>query len=436
MPHENFVKLLDSENVEIREFASDCLARSKTDELVKELAVDWKGATVGKSVAIRKIMARKPTAVSLQALREWRRGRGYADKIRYRASRASFRFAYFPISLMVLAILGLPLLMLLTYHVVLANITEANALVTFIVRNKEAGIELRTTVANFVADKSPNHHMTPKPLADTLASLPSLLSDSLASDSLVQVDKEEDESRTVFEELKEVQADEDETCYIKIGLVQSLAIAVSRLQEDDIHERGAGASTRVWSWPAAEKRKLFEKPLGDINKQIREEDCWPPDRERYKYMIENWWRDGSKATQKALRALNTMATEVPAALGGGTPQVRELARLLQISIIDGEIRRQQERDALNVLAYIYLLNNDIELDWTGLISKSKQSSVEDALNQTRERLRWEKEKKPFKDIEPDRIDKRAAEGLAKLGIDVAAFERPNSDEAQRESLQK
>ena len=146
----------------------------------------------------------------------------------------------------------------------------------------------------------------------------------------------------MFDELIHVQGNTN-SCYVEIGLVQSLGIAVFRLEQ-----KGALADRLT----TAKKRDIFEKPLRDIKEQLTLEDCYP-DIEKEEALYRDWTTNGNKGTIKALQALNTVVREVPEVFTGRSDQVRSLAGELQKMINQRD--RYNESNALRALAGIYLL---------------------------------------------------------------------------------
>jgi hypothetical protein len=423
VPHEELVNLLENDNPETQKFAIKSLARSKNEELVKELADRWKLARPELSHAIRKIMSIKPTEASVNAFREWTRAQGLQEKIRYRMIRARFRIAYWPKSLMVVASLGLPLLMLVTYHAILSYQTEASPLVTFIVRNEDAGIELRVTVANFVADKYPEADMTPVRLIDDFTSGFAALfgweSDSDRSDA----QDKDDQPRSAFHELLNIQ-DTTESCYVRIGLVQSLGIAVSRLEERDADTREIEAPSQRWT--PGEKQKMFEKPLKVIETQLRTEGCRPDEREN-PHLFDGVTSVEDQVTKKALLALNTTVKEVPEAFSDNSSHVRSLTDALQTKL--------DKWGALTALAGIYVLSDKTVIEWDKIIESDQQDDFVDELETARQRLMQDKNRGA--DLDIDRIQTRAVTGFNTLAASLLEHAQVIKDEdSERKALLK
>jgi HEAT repeat protein len=423
VPHEELVNLLENDNPETQKFAIKSLARSKNEELVKELADRWKLARPELSHAIRKIMSIKPTEASVNAFREWTRAQGLQEKIRYRMIRARFRIAYWPKSLMVVASLGLPLLMLVTYHAILSYQTEASPLVTFIVRNEDAGIELRVTVANFVADKYPEADMTPVRLIDDFTSGFAALfgweSDSDRSDA----QDKDDQPRSAFHELLNIQ-DTTESCYVRIGLVQSLGIAVSRLEERYADTREIEAPSQRWT--PGEKQKMFEKPLKVIETQLRTEGCRPDEREN-PHLFDGVTSVEDQVTKKALLALNTTVKEVPEAFSDNSSHVRSLTDALQTKL--------DKWGALTALAGIYVLSDKTVIEWDKIIESDQQDDFVDELETARQRLMQDKNRGA--DLDIDRIQTRAVTGFNTLAASLLEHAQVIKDEdSERKALLK
>ncbi len=429
VPHEELVHLLESENPETQKFAIKSLARSKNDDLVRELTERWEKARPQTSIAIRKIMSMKPTEASVKAFREWKRGQGFREDLRYRMTRARFRYIYWPKSLMVAATLGLPLLMLLTYHAVLSYRTEASPLVTFIIRNDDAGIELRVTVANFVADKYPDAELTPLPRAKVSKAIqenapgPQQTFEFLkrgAEQLIADEAQDDDPPRTVFDELIHVQGNTN-SCYVEIGLVQSLGIAVFRLEQ-----KGALADRLT----TAKKRDIFEKPLRDIKEQLTLEDCYP-DSEKEEALYRDWTTNGNKGTIKALQALNTVVREVPEVFTGRSDQVRSLAGELQKMINQRD--RYNESNALRALAGIYLLHDDIDVEWGRIVEAELQGTANTSLEKARQR--FVKNGENGADLDIGSIQSRAAAAFAALGTELYTDAQKEENTEDRPALE-
>lgn len=420
VPHEELVNLLENDNPDTQRFAIKSLARSKNDKLVKELTERWEKAKPQTSLAIRKIMSIKPTEASVRAFRDWKGGQGFREGLRYRMTRARFLYTYWPKSLMVVATLGLPLLMLLTYHAIVSYQTEASPLITFIVRNEDAGIELRVTVANFVADKYPAVEMTswPRIEEDVSTEVRKKLK-LLEVEGAATGDDEEGASRTVFDELRQVQKQAG-SCYVKIGLVQSLGIAVSRLEEK------RALTNRL---TARGKRKIFAEPLSDILDQLKYKGCFP-DQEKELALYETWAKNGNKGTKKALQALNTVVREVPQVFSGGSTHGPELARELQTIVNKRD--KYHAADALKALIGIYLIRNSIDVQWDQVIDAKLQDRAGSELERARRRLIADGKNDAELDVKG--IQARAAAAFAALGVELFDYAQGVEDSDAKSPL--
>lgn len=429
VPHEVLVNLLGDEDPETWKFAIRSLARAKNDELVKELTELWEESKPKTRLAIRKVMSNRPSAASVKAFRAWQRNRGFGENLRYQLTRVRFRYSYWPKSLMVAATLGLPLLMLLTYHVVLSYQTEASPLVTFIVRNDHAGIELRVTVANFVANKYPDAVMSPfsddekniirkardkaQQRFDQIAKTAQTPSEESAAETGDENIEQVIGPRTVFDELIQVQKEAD-SCYVRIGLGQSMGIAVYRLEEN---------RALANQLTAENKRRIFANPLWDIKQRLDNTDggCEPDSIEEHE-LYDTWTTNGNKGTEKALQALNTIVKEVPEAFSGNSTHGYSLVPPLQ-GIVNAN-SKYHAKDALRALTGIYLIRNDVEVQWGKVIDANLHGDASTELEWARRRL-VENEKDDV-DLDKKGIQKRAAAAFAALGVGL--YERAQDEE--------
>jgi HEAT repeat protein len=370
VPHEQLMELLEHGNADVRNIVKHSLTRSKTDRLVEQLEAVHKRGQSAVQAAVVYILSRRPTEASLAVLKTWSKGRGLSEGLRYRVAVARLRMTYWPKAFLFLAVLGIPLLLLLVYHAAQSNRVEAHALMTFIVRNEGASSQLRVTVANFVANTYPEKEVTGlfnwgvKARVGELRTAmdgtvtPGADTDGTAAHAAPARGNFENPEH-VFQQLKDIQR-ETTSCYVSIGLVQSLGIAVYRLENPL-----AGAAATGTGFSEQKKRDILVAPLKqNVAPYLRNQTCAPPSVE-----IDV---DGDEITGRALRALRVIVKDVPHAVSNG----KELGIALEEALVPHLTSSisSHRRDALAALAGLYILNDEVRTQWLDAFNEDEDGA--------------------------------------------------------------